>query len=291
MAVYSMTGFGKGEAQGESFTITTEIKTVNNRFKDFKFRMSTLFNSQELDLRSKLDNDFRRGSFDVSVSYKKVDKGEVSFQIDPKKVEAYINLMKPVFAKTGANFTVSPTEFLRSDFSFDDDGEREKEMMPLLGKSFDAAIKALKESRAIEGAKLVQKLLEHLAIYEERLKNVEKMKGEYPDMMKEKLQAKFKEKIKDIQVDESRFLQEIVYYLEKLDVDEEITRAKIHLQKLRGTLKSSGEIGRQIDFLLQELGRETNTLGSKSAHQEISSHVVEMKVQLEKIREQALNLE
>ena len=291
MAVYSMTGFGKGEAQGESFTITTEIKTVNNRFKDFKFRMSTLFNSQELDLRSKLDNDFRRGSFDVSVSYKKVDKGEVSFQIDPKKVEAYINLMKPVFSKTGANFSVSPTEFLRSDFSFDDDGEREKEMMPLLGKSFDAAIKALKESRAQEGSKLVHKLLEHLAIYEERLGNVERMKGEYPDMMKEKLQAKFKEKIKEIQVDESRFLQEIVYYLEKLDVDEEITRAKIHLQKLRGVLNSSGEIGRQIDFLLQELGRETNTLGSKSAHQEISSHVVEMKVQLEKIREQALNLE
>ncbi len=291
MAVYSMTGFGKGEAQGESFTITTEIKTVNNRFKDFKFRMSSLFNAQELELRSKLDNDFRRGSFDVSVSYKKVDKGEVAFQIDPKKVEAFINLMKPVFAKTGSSFTVSPTEFLRSDFSFDDDGVREKEMMPLLLKSFDSAIKELKDSRAQEGDKLVSKLLEHLAIYEERLANVEKMKGEYPDMMKEKLQAKFKEKIKEIQVDESRFLQEIVYYLEKLDVDEEITRAKIHLQKLRGVLKSSGEIGRQIDFLLQELGRETNTLGSKSAHQEISSHVVEMKVQLEKIREQALNLE
>jgi uncharacterized protein (TIGR00255 family) len=117
------------------------------------------------------------------------------------------------------------------------------------------------------------------------------MKGEYPDMMKEKLEAKFKEKLKDIQVDEGRFLQEIVYYLEKLEVDEEINRAKIHLHKLRGVLNSSGEIGRQIDFLLQELGRETNTLGSKSAHQEISSHVVEMKVQLEKIREQALNLE
>jgi uncharacterized protein (TIGR00255 family) len=291
MAVYSMTGFGKGEAQGESFTITTEIKTVNNRFKDFKFRMSTLFNSQELELRSKLDNDFRRGSFDVSVSYKKVDKGEVSFQIDPKKVEAYINLMKPVFAKTGAGFSVSPTDFLRSDFSFDDDGVREKEMMPLLLKSFDAAIKALKDSRAQEGSKLVHKLLEHLAVYEERLGNVERMKGEYPDMMKEKLEAKFKEKLKDIQVDEGRFLQEIVYYLEKLEVDEEINRAKIHLHKLRGVLNSSGEIGRQIDFLLQELGRETNTLGSKSAHQEISSHVVEMKVQLEKIREQALNLE
>jgi uncharacterized protein (TIGR00255 family) len=286
-----MTGFGKGEAQGENFTITTEIKTVNNRFKDFKFRMSSLFNSQEIEIRSKLENEFRRGSFDISISYKKSDKGEASFQVDPKKVEAYINLLKPVFAKTGTTFSVSPTEFLRSDFSFDDDGEREKEMMPLMLKSMDAAIKALKESRAQEGRKLVDKLLEHLGVYEIRLSNVEKMKGDYPEMMREKLQQKFREKLKDIQVDEGRFLQEIVYYLEKLEVDEEINRAKIHLQKLRAVLNSTGEIGRQIDFLLQELGRETNTLGSKSAHPEISSHVVEMKVQLEKIREQALNLE
>lgn len=291
MALYSMTGFGKGEAQGQSFTITTEIKTVNNRFKDFKFRMSSLFNSQEIELRSKLESEFRRGSFDVSVSYKKSEKSAVSFQVDPKKVEAYLELLKPVFAKSGIELRVTPTEFLRSDFSFDEDGEREKEMIPLLMKSMDDAVKALKSSRAQEGEKLVNKLLEHLGDYETRLKEVEKLKTQYPEIMREKLQKKFEEKLKDIQVDEGRFLQEIVYYLEKLEVDEEINRAKIHLQKLRGVLKSSGEIGRQIDFLLQELGRETNTLGSKSAHPEISSHVVEMKVQLEKIREQALNLE
>jgi uncharacterized protein (TIGR00255 family) len=110
-------------------------------------------------------------------------------------------------------------------------------------------------------------------------------------MMKDKLTSKLNEKLKDIKVDESRFLQEVVYYLEKLEIDEEINRAHIHLVKLRAVLHSTGEIGRQIDFLLQELGRETNTMGSKSAHPEISSHVVEMKVQLEKIREQALNLE
>jgi uncharacterized protein (TIGR00255 family) len=102
---------------------------------------------------------------------------------------------------------------------------------------------------------------------------------------------KLNEKLKDIKIDESRFLQEVVYYLEKLEIDEEITRARIHLGKLKNVLQSTGEIGRQIDFLLQELGRETNTMGSKSAHPEISSNVVEMKVQLEKIREQALNLE
>lgn len=291
MSVYSMTGFGKGEAAGTNYTITTEIKTVNNRFKDFKFRMSSLFSSMELDLRSKLEQEFRRGSFDISISYKKNEKAVTEFQVDPRKVEAYLNLMKPVFEKAQIPFQVSPTEFLRSDFYKDEDEQKEQELSPLLISSVEAAIKALKVSRAQEGAKLIDKLLEHLSIYEKCLGEVEKLKGLYPDMMKDKLTSKLNEKLKDIKIDESRFLQEVVYYLEKLEIDEEINRAKIHLVKLKSVLKSSGEVGRQIDFLLQELGRETNTMGSKSAHSEISSHVVEMKVQLEKIREQALNLE
>jgi uncharacterized protein (TIGR00255 family) len=291
MSVYSMTGFGKGEAAGKKFTITTEIKTVNNRFKDFKFRMSSLFNSLELDLRSKLENEFRRGSFDITVTYKRTEKAVVEFQVDPKKVEAYINLLRPVFEKNQIPFQVSPTEFLRNDFYQDEDEQKDKELEPLAVASFKQAMEALKISRSHEGQKLVDKLFEHLAIYETCLGHVEKLKAQYPEMMKDKLTTKLNEKLKDIKIDESRFLQEVVYYLEKLEIDEEINRAKIHLVKLKSVMNSSGEIGRQIDFLLQELGRETNTMGSKSAHPEISSNVVEMKVQLEKIREQALNLE
>jgi uncharacterized protein (TIGR00255 family) len=291
MSVYSMTGFGKGEAQGKNFTLTTEIKTVNNRFKDFKFRMSSLFNSLEIDLKSQLEAEFRRGTFDISISYKKMDKAGTEFQIDTKKVEAFLGLMKPAFESQKVAFSVSPTDFLRSDFYKEEDDQKESEMNPLVMTSFENALQALKISRAAEGKKLAEKLLEHLSVYEACLKNVEKFKAEYPDMMKDKLTLKLNEKLKDIKIDESRFLQEVVYYLEKLEIDEETNRAWIHVGKLKSVLNSSGEIGRQIDFLLQELGRETNTMGSKSAHPEISSNVVEMKVQLEKIREQALNLE
>ena len=291
MSVYSMTGFGKGESAGTNYTLTTEIKSVNNRFKDFKFRMSSLFNSIEIDLRSKLENEFKRGSFDISVSYKKNDKAVAEFYVDPKKVSAYLDLMRPVFEEKKIAFHVSPVEFLRSDFYRDDDTNRDEEMSVLAKKSFDQAIAALKISRSAEGEKLVSKLLEHLGVYEGCLIEVEKLKNLYPDMIKDKLTQKMNEKLKDFKIDESRFLQEVVYYLEKLEIEEEITRARIHLGKLKSVLNSSGEIGRQIDFLLQELGRETNTMGSKSAHPDISSNVVEMKVQLEKIREQALNLE
>ncbi len=291
MSVYSMTGFGKGEAQGKNYTLTTEIKTVNNRFKDFKFRMSSLFNPIEIELRSKLENEFKRGTFDISVSYKKNDKAESLFQIDLPKLDAYLAMMKPVFEKHGLPLSVSPTDFMRSDFSKEEGDDKGEEMNPLVLESFAHAIKALKHSRAGEGQKLTEKLLEHLAIYEKNLSLVEARKAEYPEMVREKLTAKLNDKIKELKVDESRFMQEVIYYLEKLDIDEEINRAHIHLVKLKAVLTSTGEIGRQIDFLLQELGRETNTMGSKSAHPEISSHVVEMKVQLEKIREQALNLE
>lgn len=291
VSVYSMTGFGKGEASGANFTVTAEIKTVNNRFKDFKFRMSSLFNSLELDLRSMLEGEFRRGSFDISVSYKRNEKALTEFQVDPAKVSAYLKLMGPIFSEAKIPLQVSAVDFLRSDFYREEDEEKEHELGPLVLKSFAGAIKSLKDSRGQEGKKLVEKLLEHLAIYEHRLGEVEKLKSLYPEMMKDKLTSKLNEKLKDIKVDESRFLQEVVYYLEKLEIDEEINRARFHLVKLRSVLGSTGEIGRQIDFLLQELGRETNTMGSKSAHPEISSHVVEMKVQLEKIREQALNLE
>jgi uncharacterized protein (TIGR00255 family) len=291
MPVYSMTGFGKGEAAGENYTLTTEIKTVNNRFKDFKFRMSSLFNSLEIELRSKLEAEFKRGSFDISISYKKNEKAVTEFQVDPRKVEAYLDLLRPVFENKKVPFQVSPVEFLRSDFYREEDSHRDEEMHALVKTSFDNAVNALKQSRAAEGQKLVSKLLEHLGTYEKCLEGVEKLKNLYPDMIKDKLTQKMNEKMKDSKVDESRFMQEVIYYLEKLEIEEEITRARIHLGKLKSVLTSSGEIGRQIDFLLQELGRETNTMGSKSAHPEISSNVVEMKVQLEKIREQALNLE
>jgi uncharacterized protein (TIGR00255 family) len=291
MSVYSMTGFGKGESAGTMYTLTTEIKSVNNRFKDFKFRMSSLFNPIEIELRTKVENEFKRGSFDISVTYKKNEKAAAEFQVDPRKVAAFLDLLKPVFDEKKIAFQVSPVEFLRNDFYLEEEPDKEDEISLLAKKSFDQAIVALKSSRSQEGEKLVSKLLEHLAVYEGCLVEVEKLKNLYPDMIKDKLTQKMAEKLKDFKIDESRFLQEVVYYLEKLEVEEEITRARIHLGKLKSVLKSSGEIGRQIDFLLQELGRETNTLGSKSAHPEISSNVVEMKVQLEKIREQALNLE
>jgi uncharacterized protein (TIGR00255 family) len=158
--------------------------------------------------------------------------------------------------------------------------------------SFDSALESLLVSRKEEGSKLIQTLCSHQEAYVENYKKVIPLKNTYQDQVRAKLMKKMEsEKANIKEINEDRFNQEVIYYLEKLDVDEEINRIQIHLEKLTNILQSNGEVGRQIEFLLQELNRETNTLGSKSGHSDISEYVVQMKVHLEKIREQALNLE
>lgn len=290
MSVQSMTGFGKGQIDSDKFTVTVELKTVNNRFKDFRFKMGQAFNSLEIPLKKKLEKHFKRGSFEIYVNYKKNQKQESNIELDHSKIESFINELKNISDKTNTQIQINPTDFLRSDFQLEDE-TKDDELKELMPKAFDLALESLKISRQDEGEALITKLLEHKQLYTNSYIKVNELKHSYQDAVKEKLIAKFEKNLNDTQIDESRFLQEVVYYMEKLDIDEELTRINIHLDKLESILKSKGEVGRQIDFLVQELNRETNTIGSKSGSSEISSHVVQMKVQLEKIREQALNME
>ncbi len=290
MTVASMTGFGRAEVSSDRWAVTVEIKTVNNRFKDYRFKIGSSLSSLEFDLRSQLEKSFKRGTFDVSVSYQRRSEAAAESNLDPAKVKLWLDSILPLIDGK-VPLSASPTDFFRQDFMKDEESDKGKELAPLVLGAFGKAVEGLRASRAAEGQSLVEKLLEHLAAYEKLLRRNEELKALYPELVKDKISAKLAERMKDFKVDEGRLMQEVIFYLEKLEIDEEINRAKIHVAKLREVLRGSGEVGRQIDFLLQELGRETNTMGSKSAQMEISQNVVEMKVQLEKIREQALNLE
>jgi len=290
MPIQSMTGFGKGEVEGEKYTVSVEIKTVNNRFKDIRFKMSSLFNSQEIPLKKKIEEKFSRGSFEVYVNFKKAKKAKSIADLDNQKVINFLKQIKEISDESGVELEFSPTEFLRSDFYVDDEDKGEQ-LEELMLEAFDSALNSLELSRIEEGQKLLIKLNEHKDVFESHYKTVVELKSTYQDGVKEKLQKRFETDASGLSIDEPRFLQEVIYYLEKLDIDEEINRITIHLEKLADVFAMPAEIGRQIDFLMQELNRETNTIGSKSGNSDISSNVVQMKVQLEKIREQALNLE
>ncbi len=291
MKIQSMTGFGKGEAQNSDYTLLVELKSVNNRFKDMRFKLPSLLSSLEIELRGKLSERFKRGSFDVFAQYRKVE-GKTSFdELDDKKILAFVERIKNILGDRGVSIDVRPCDFLRNEFYADQDDNREEEMKKLVLEAFGKALDHLEESRLTEGQKLVVIIKEHKKNFEEHYKAVCGLVERHRSGIQEKLKKAFAEHAADLKVDEPRFMQEVVYYMEKVDIHEEIDRIRSHLTKFDKLLSTKNEIGKELDFLLQELNRETNTIGSKTMLDEISESVVQMKVHLEKIREQSLNLE
>jgi len=289
MIIYSMTGFGRGEAQSDKYVVTAEIKSVNHRFKDTRFKMSSLFNSLELELKKLLFSKVKRGSFDIYINFKRAETSSKFDDIDEKKVRDFVTQMKSVIGDE--SLVIKPTDFLRSEFMLEHDLAKDTELTDMVLEAFKKGVENLLESRSSEGSKLKEVIQKHKAAYLEHYSKVEALSNTFQESVEEKLRKRFDEFKTELPVDQPRFLQEVVFYLEKLDIHEETNRIAAHLEKLDGIVDHGGEVGRQIDFLIQELNRETNTIGSKSSVKEISDCVVQMKVQLEKIREQGLNLE
>ncbi len=291
MPIQSMTGFGRGEVTNDDYAVIVEIKSVNHRFRDFRFKMPSVFNSIELNLKKKIQEIFKRGSFDIYINFKKAEAKSNFDDIDPRKVEEYLQLIKQFAAHSGVPVTIHPTEFLRVEFFVDRNLSQDEHLRKLTFEAFDEALKKLKNSRVQEGEKLVSVIGEHKKNYTQYYQLTSSMVDKLQMEVEEKIKKRFEEFKSEVKFDEPRFVQEVIYYMEKLDVDEEINRISSHLEKFDELLSSEGEIGRQIDFLVQEINRETNTIGSKSSLKDVSNSIVQMKVCLEKIREQGLNLE
>ncbi len=291
MKFQSMTGFGRGEAGDSEYAVTVEVKSVNHRFKEMRFKMPSAFSSIELDLKKALGQKFKRGSFDIYVNYKKTDKTSRFDELDQEKIRQFLSNMKKTVAKQGLNLTVNPVDFLTSEFYLERDDRDYEGLRNLVKQAFEEALVALQESRVCEGSKMRTVIISHRDGYDQLFKMVRAESPQFQKDIEAKLQKRFSEISQQLNIDENRYMQEVIYYLEKLDVSEEMNRIDSHLSKLDQLLEKSGEVGRQIDFLLQELNRETNTIGSKSNNTEISNYIVQMKVELEKIREQGLNIE
>jgi len=293
MSFQSMTGFGRSESSNNSYSLTVEMKSVNHRFRDIRFKAPSLLSSFEASLKKRLGEVFQRGSFDLYFNLRKVSKENSFAHIDKEKVKSFIRDMKEIENDSSSSFSFQATDFLRSEFFQDQDNEKEIEIVrELVFETFSKALDLLKETRIQEGERMIKVIQSHLNLFKSYLVEIEKKVQDFSTPVKNKFREKFeKEFSKDYKIDESRFMQEVIYTLEKLDVSEEIDRLKSHLVKFDEILENGGEVGRKLEFFIQELGREVNTIGSKSALEEVSQVVIQMKVQLEKIREQALNLE
>lgn len=291
MSAQSMTGFAQAVAQSENFVVSVEIKSVNNRFKDIRFKMPSSLSALEIELKKELNDFFSRGTFDVYVNVKRAENKSRFDDLDANKISQFIAKIGPILQSNNLEAKVNMTDFLRSEFFLDQDEQNQSELTDLALKAFKAAVVELKNSRVSEGEKLIRVLVKHLESYRSHFVIIEANAEHFKKNVEEKLKKRVDDYKSLVDVDQSRLLQEVVFYLEKIDIHEEINRIHAHLEKFQNLLKSTNEVGRQIDFIIQELNRETNTMGSKSTMKEISDAVVQMKVQLEKMREQGLNIE
>ena len=291
MSAQSMTGFAQAVAQSSNYAVSVEIKSVNNRFKDVRFKMPSSLSAIEIEMKKELTELFSRGTFDIYVNIKRPENKSRFDDLDGNKISQFIAKIAPILKANGLDPKVNMTDFLRSEFFLDSEEANQNELIDLSLKAFKDALKELKQSRESEGEKLIKILVKHLDTYKNHFVIIEKNADHFKTNVEEKLKKRVAYYKGLIEVDQSRLLQEVVFYLEKIDIHEEINRIHAHLEKFQNLLKSNNEVGRQIDFLIQELNRETNTMGSKSTMKEISDAVVQMKVQLEKMREQGLNIE
>ena len=302
---FSMTGFGRYETEEAGRRFTVELRGVNNRFLDLNIRMPKRFARFEADIRSELKNYARRGKVDVSIGFEKEFKVSKGLRYNEALAAGYSEVFLKIMqgfadcergmndqaAAVAATAVIGlPDVVIPDDDSFGD----EAEIWEGLRRAIDGAGEAFMAARRKEGDFLAADMLEKL---DEMQECTEFIAGHAPEIIEE-YKAKLKGKIKDLiengQIDEGRLAAEVTIYADKICVDEELVRLDSHIRAMRDILRGEGDdegIGRKLDFLAQEMNRETNTLLSKSTDQEISDRGIILKTDIEKLREQIQNLE
>ena len=288
--IQSMTGFGKVTAELPSKKVTVEVKALNSKQLDLSTRIPGIYKDKEMAVRSLLLQEVERGKVDFSIFIEYIGK-DTPTQINLAAIESYYNQIKDVSEKLNIPvpadwFTtlLRLPEAIKSDIAEVDQSEWE-----LVMKTIKEASKHLKEFRLQEGA-MLQKL------FEQKIGNIASLLdriGEFDAERIEKIKTRISEsiaKLNGVEIDNNRFEQEMIYYIEKLDVNEEKNRLDNHLKYFISTMNNGHGQGKKLGFIAQEIGREINTLGSKSNHAEMQQIVVQMKDELEQIKEQVLNV-
>ncbi|QEE48872.1 YicC family protein [Flavobacterium alkalisoli] len=283
--IQSMTGFGKFSLQLPTKKITVEIKSLNSKGLDLSVRMPSVYREMELKLRNQIAQKLERGKVDFSL-FVEVTAEETSSKVNIPIVRSYINQMKEVV-------NGDETELLKMAVRMPDalkterDEIDESEWASIQGV-IDQALENIQSFRVSEGIALEKEFLVRVSNILNLMKETVALDGERIENVKTRLRNAIKEL--EVNVDENRFEQELIYYLEKMDITEEKVRLENHLNYFMETLAGNEANGRKLGFITQEIGREINTMGSKSNHAQMQKLVVQMKDELEKIKEQVLNI-
>ena len=291
--IRSMTGFGRGHEILNGRDITVEIRAVNHRYYEFSCRIPRSMGFMEERLKNLLQGSVSRGKVEVSVLIRNVDCPEEKISVNRAVVKDYIEALRSVKEEFSLTDDLSLSDVMRipDAFTVIKEEEDEEQLWADVRAAAEQALAKFVSMREEEGARLKEDVLSRLADIERRVAEVEKRSPQLVEDYRRRLYDRMCEVLEGKAVDESRILLEAGIFSEKTAVDEETVRLRSHIGQFRKMLEDSGAVGRKLDFLVQEMNRETNTIGSKIQDIEVTRMVVDQKSDIEKIREQIQNIE
>lgn len=291
--IKSMTGFGRCEVQEGDRKITVEMKAVNHRYLDVTIKMPKKLNFFEAAIRSELKNYIQRGKVDVFITYEDFTESNVCVKYNRElaaEYMAYLNKMAEDFSLDN-DIRVSSLARFPEILTMEEQTIDEEELWQLLDKAVRGAAESFVETRIREGEHLRDDLIGKLSGMLENVDFITERSPQIVEEYRQKLTEKVRELLEDTKIDENRLLMEVTIFADKVCVDEELVRLRSHIETTKDTLIMGGSIGRKLDFIAQEMNREANTILSKSSDLEISNHAIELKTEIEKVREQIQNIE
>ena len=281
-----MTGFGRGSAGRGPNKIDVEIRSVNSRFLEMKFRGVALDPATEQKIRALLEKSIQRGNAQVRVELN-VSQDTQKLSFNKARFEIIQDVIKKIHVSYGQRMSlsdiISTHDLLKAD-------EPDSINQSVIIKAVEHALNQLNEMREKEGKQIQDDILKRIKNLQNAIDSAEHISGNFKSEKQAQLQEKISELLNGESLDESRLIQEVAYLADRADVTEEIVRCRSHFDQLHSYLDREDPVGKRINFLIQEIGREINTIGSKSPQTDVTKHVVEMKGELEKIREQAQNI-
>ena len=291
--VHSMTGYGRSVQSFGGKEITVELRSVNNRFLDCNVKMPRAFSYAEDAVKQTVKQNVSRGKVDVYITIQVMEQENVSISLNRPVLEGYLSALKTIVQDYPVRDDVSATSLTRFPdvFVVEKMEENEEQNTADIVSVAKEAVAAYNSMRATEGAAMVADLQNRAKTILDYVAKIEERSPQTVAEYRTRLANKMRETLENTTIDESRILTEAAIFADKVCVDEETVRLRSHFDQLESLLQGGGAIGRKLDFLLQEMNRETNTIGSKCNDLELTRYVVEIKSELEKIREQIQNIE
>lgn len=290
--MHSMTGCGSGKVQQDGWEVTVDLKTVNHRFLDISMRLPRNLSFLETTIRDRVSKKIRRGHVDVFLTVKRTDSSALTVECDPELARLYLDTAVKIAHETGAenDMTVNRLMSMEGVLTVNEREMDEELVMAICAEAAEIAAEQLLQMRSREGAHLKEDLKIHLdaadALRSAILERAPFVVNEY----REKLDSRLKNLLSE-SIEPQRLAQEVAIMADRCAIDEELARLASHISQMRKYLESEEEIGKKMDFLIQEMNREANTIGSKASDAAIAQNVVDLKSEIEKLREQIQNVE